>query len=198
MNLSKKFVPIPRHAFDIGAQRKMAQAINAMRNSRIVQGNGAGIVHHSDGNMVIELPQSSAIQTFQLVSDGGDWYNCNTWDGVNAGSEIIKIAKHQDLRCISPTASPAGGAWDSKVIRGITYTYTYTAVAGITADNVNIVEYTRGVTGSDSSSETDNITPCLNIGDIISAFSTSFAGPDTLLDVVWQALADGRAWAAQP
>ena len=150
---------------------------------------------------------SQSLQMFQVVSDGGDWYNCYTFDGVNAGSSIIQVAKHQDLMCIPSTATPAGGAWSSKLIRGITYTYTYTAVAGVTLDGVNVVEYTRGVTGSDSSSETDYVTPCLNClnagsspagaGDIITAFQTSFIGPATLLNVTWQAVADGRAWAKQ-
>ena len=70
MSLSRKFVPIPKHAFDIGAQRKMAQAINAMRNSRIMQGDSTGIVHHSDGNMVIELPAQPLVKIhpFQIYN----------------------------------------------------------------------------------------------------------------------------------
>ena len=154
-------------------------------------------------------PQTVAIQDFQVVSDGGDWYNCYAFDGSTAAtSAIVKVAKHQDLRCILPSASPAGGAWVSKLIRGITYTYTYTAVAATTLDGVNVSEYTRSVSGSDSSSETDYITPCLNClnagsspigaGDIITAFQASFAGPATLVGITWQALADGRAWASQP
>ena len=151
---------------------------------------------------------STSVKTFQIVSDGGDWYNCYTFDGMTAGGSIIKIAKNQDLRCISASASPAGGAWDSKVIRGITYTYTYNPIAGATLDGVNVVEYTRTVAGSDSSSATSYVTPCLNCinsgsspsgaGDIITAFQTSFVGPATLIDVTWQALADGRAWADAP
>lgn len=141
---------------------------------------------------------AQSLQDFQIVSDGGDWYNCYSFDGVTADGGIVKVAKHQELRCILPTADPAGGAWPSKEIRGVTYAYTYNPIAGDTDDGVNVVEYTRSVVGSDVSSETDYITPCLNVGDIISAFQTSFAGPDTLIDVTWQALADGRAWAAKP
>lgn len=143
-------------------------------------------------------PIPQVLQDFLIVSDGGDWYNCNAYDGATTIGGIVKVAKHQDIRCILPTASPAGGAWASKTIRGVTYTYTYNPVAGSTADGVNIVEYTRDVVGDDASSETDFITPCLNVGDIITAFQTSFSGPETLIDVTWQALADGRAWAAQP
>ena len=138
---------------------------------------------------------AQALQDFQIVSDGGDYYNCNPYDGVTAGGGIVKVAKHQDIRCILPSATPAGGAWPSKVIRGVTYTYTYDPVVGATTDGVNVIEYSRSVAGSDASAETDYITPCLNIGDIITAFQTSFAGPADLVDVTWQALADGRAWA---
>ena len=137
------------------------------------------------------------IATFQLVSDGGDYYNCYTFDGVTAGTSVVKVAKHQDIRCILPTANPAGGAWATKTIRGVTYTYTYNPVAGTTSDGVDVIEYTRDVAGDDDSSETDYMTPCLNVGDIISAFSTTFAGPDTLISASWQALADGRAWSKQ-
>ncbi len=148
---------------------------------------------------------NSGIGTFQIVSDGGDWYNCYSFDGLTAGTTIIKVAKNQDLRCILPSASPAGGAWVSKFIRGVTYSYTYTPTAGTTSDGVNVIEYVRSVTGDDATSATEYVTPCLNClndnsdpvgaGDIIEAFSTSFAGPETLLDVTWQAFTDGRAWA---
>ena len=121
--------------------------------------------------------------------------NCYTWNGTAAGSSIIKVAKHQDIRCILPSETPAGGAWATKIIRGVTYNFTYTPIAGTTDDGVNVVEYSRSVVGSNSTTETDKITPCLNVGDIISGVSTSFNAPDTLLDVVWLALADGRAWA---
>lgn len=144
------------------------------------------------------IPNSGLLQDFQLVSDGGDYYNCYTYDGKTAGTTLTKVAKHQDIRCILPTANPKGGAWPSKTIRGITYTYTYTPTAGSTTDGVNVIEYVRGVSGDDGSAETDYITPCLNVGDIITASQTAFADPDTLTGVTWQAQADGRAWAASP
>lgn len=195
----KKFVPIPKHAFDLRAHREMAQAVNALLNNRMVIGSGdVGKIHNADGNTIFELPAQALPQDFVVVSDGGDYYNCYTFDGLNTGSQFIKVAKHQDLRCILPSADPAGGAWEQKTIRGVTYDYVYNAVAGVTDDGVDVVEYTRDVTGSDASSETDEITPCLNVGDIITAFKTSFTGPDTLVGVTWQALADGRAWAKKP
>lgn len=181
-----KFIPNIKHALDIKSMRTMRDAVNSLLNAQVVGGQ----VHYSDGNVVYDMSGlgAGAIKFFTLVSDGGDYYNCNGG---------VKVAKHQDIRCILPTASPAGGAWPSKVIRGVTYAYTYTPVAGVTTDGVNVVEYVRGVTGSDSSSETDLITPPLNVGDIITAFKTSFSKPATLVGVTWQALADGRAWAAQ-
>ena len=194
---TKKYVPLAKHALDVLSLRKTQQAVNALLNGRIVQGSGDGKIHYSDSNVVWETPGGS-LQDFKIVSDGGDWYNCNMFDGKNIFGGLVKVAKNQDIRCILPTATPAGGAWSSKVIRGVTYTYTYNEVAGSTTDGVNVVEYTRSVAGSDSSAETDYITPCLNVGDIITAFQTSFVGPATLLSVGWQALADGRAWAAHP
>lgn len=150
----------------------------------------------------------ASVQQFKIVSDGGDYYNCHTFDGLTAGATIIKVAKSQDLRCILPTATPAGGAWATKLIRTITYTYTYTPTAGTTTDGVNVVEYVRGVVGDDLSSETDNVTPCLNClnagsspagtGDVITADATTFAGPATLVGVLWKAQADGRAWSKIP
>ena len=137
----------------------------------------------------------SETQLFVLVSDSGDWYNCYTLDGAAIGTEIIKVAKHQDIRCIISSASPSGGAWSSKLIRGVTYSYTYNKVLGTTDDGVGVVEYTRSVNGSDTSSATSYITPYLAIGDIITAIPFNFTAPETLNGVQWLALADGRAWA---
>lgn len=183
---------------DFAWMRQATDAVNALRHIELVQGNKqTGQVHVSDGNTVIELPASGP-QGFQIVSDCGDYYQCNPFNGVTASSTIVKVAKHQDIRCILASATIPGGAWLTKTIRGITYTYTYNPIAGTTADGINVIEYTRSVVGSDSSSETDYITPCLNVGDIITAEPASFSGPTTLVGVTWQAWADGRAWAAQP
>lgn len=189
---------MPKHALDLKSMRQMAQAINSLLNSQIVAGT-KNQVHHSDSNMIIEFDSTgSSVGHFQVVSDGGDYYNCNTWDGASAGSAVIKVAKNQDIRCILPTASPAGGAWPMKTIRGITYTYIYNPVAGSTTDGVDVIEYNRSVSGSDGSTATSEITPCLNVGDIIKADSTSFKGPATLVGVIWEAQTDGRAWADEP
>jgi hypothetical protein len=192
-NRSSKFLPPLKSIADFQTLQTMREAINSLLNGKMIGGD----IIYSDSNVVYAPGTGGGkVSQFQVVSDGGDWYNCNSFDGVTAGGEIVKVAKHQELRCILPSATPAGGAYETKIIRGVTYTYTYNAVAGATADGVNVVEYTRGVTGSDSSAETDFITPCLNVGDIISAFQTTFASPADLVDVTWQALADGRAWAS--
>ena len=204
---TRKFVKLAKHALDVASLRETQQAVNALLNGRVVIGQDNKI-HYSDSNLVIEINPGGATQDFQLISDGGDWYNCKAFDGKNVSGPIVKVAKNQDLRCILASATPAGGAWASKVIRGITYTYTYNVIAGATIDGVNVVEYTRTVAGSDSSSATSYVTPCLNCinagsspagaGDIITAYQTTFAGPATLVSVTWQALADGRAWADAP
>lgn len=127
-------------------------------------------------------------QDFQLVSDGGDYYNCVA---VNAngtqGGLVIKVAKHLDIRC-----GPA--AWQQKLIRGILYTYTYQPLVtnGIT------VEYTRTVASNENppAGEINYITPALQINDIITAFyvAGNWQQIPSLAGIQWQALADGRAW----
>lgn len=125
-------------------------------------------------------------QDFQLVSDGGDFYNCVA---VNAngtqGGLIIKVAKHIDIRC-----GPA--AWQQKLIRGVLYTYTYQPLVA----NGVTVEFTRTVVGSDKSGELDYITPALVVNDIITAFyvNSNWNQIPSLNGIKWQALADGRAW----
>lgn len=196
MNTRKtKFIPAPRSCFDIKTLRQMRDAVNALLNGQFVNGQ----VIYSDSNVMwIGASASGEIQTFQLVSDGGDYYNCQSYDGQTASGSIIKVAKNQDLRCTLPAATPAGGAWPMKTIRGITYQYIYNAVTGTTTDGVDVVEYTRSVSGSDGSFATSEVTPCLNIGDIITGYSITFKAPATLAGVLWQAMADGRAWADEP
>ena len=147
-----------------------------------------------------QIAGGGGVQLFVLISDGGDWYNCYTFDGVNIGTTIVKVAKTQDMRCILSTATPAGGAWPGspsiRIVRGITYTYTYNPIAGATADGVNVIEYTRTVAGSDASSATDYPTPCINVGDIIEAVPASFAGPATLVGVQWMII-NSPEWAAK-
>lgn len=143
------------------------------------------------------IPAAGAgpLQGFKLVSDGGDYYNCNTWDGVNLGATFVKVAKDPDLRCV--LLSAGGGAYppvlpavtgSGQVKRGITYTYTYTPSYATTADGVGIVEYSRGTTGSDGSSATGSVTPFLGVGSLLYAHPATFAGPSTLVGVKWLAI----------
>ena len=147
----------------------------------------------SDQNAVITLPVMSAgtgtegasISQFKIVSDGGDYWNCKTWDGTTLGTDITKVAKPYKLRA-------GTGKIASEAIRGITYTYTYTAVtvSGVTG------YYTRAVSGSDGSAETDYMIPDPLANDIIYAASFATTTPSTLSDVEWIDLnVDGRAWA---
>ena len=127
---------------------------------------------------------SSATQ-FKIISDGGDYWNCKTWDGTTLGSTTIKVAKPFKLRA-------GTGGIASEVIRSVTYTYTYAAVT------VGAVTgyYTRAVSGSDGSSETDYMIPDPIANDIIYAIHFSTTTPSTLSAVVWiDVNSDGRAWA---
>lgn len=137
------------------------------------------------------LPQpissGGGTQQFKIVSDGGDYWNCNTWNGTTAGSSIIKVAKPQELRALT-------GKLTSEAVRGVTYSYTYTASTGSTSDGVNVFEYTRSVTGSDSSSETDYMTPPMLPGRVIVAISFTTSAPSTLASVSWMATT-ACAWA---
>jgi hypothetical protein len=133
------------------------------------------------------------VQSFQLVSDLGDAYSCYTFDGNTVGTKLIQVAKDQDLRCILPTANPAGGAWAARIERGTNYTYVYNQVMS----GMVVVEYTRSKTNV-TANETfvEYVTPCLNVGDIIDAVPAIFAGPATLAGVQWLAL-PGRRFATR-
>lgn len=64
MNLrTKKFVPMPKHVFDLRAQRQIAQAVNAMLNKRVIAGDSLEL-HQSDSNEVIVIPQPTFQETF--------------------------------------------------------------------------------------------------------------------------------------
>lgn len=95
---------------------------------------------------------------FALVSDGGDYWKCKSWDGSTLGTLIQNVLKPLKLR-----AGPSGIA--SEVTRGVTYSYTY---ASVTVGGV-IANYTRGVSGSDGSSETDFVVPDSIAGNTIIA-----------------------------
>lgn len=134
------------------------------------------------------LPPVS-IQQFKIQSDGGDYWNCYTWDGTSLGSTNIKVAKPYKLRADT-------GKISSETIRGVTYTYTYTGVY-ISGSSGPYKYYTRSVSGSDGSSETDYMIPDPQTNDIIYGISFSTTAPSTLSAVTWLDInVDGRAWAS--
>jgi hypothetical protein len=199
MAMNRKFVGLPRHPLDFKHQKKVARKLDALLNGQMVDANGNAIgrILYADGNTIFQFSGSGvAGKCFKVISDGGDYYNCVTWDGKKAGSVMIKVAKAEGLRCTLPTATPAGGAWTARTERGSGYSFTYAAIPGITTDGVNVIEYSRTKTlTADGTSETAWIEPPLNMGDIITAIPMTFAGPATLAGVQWLALTDGRAWA---
>ena len=194
-----KTVGQPRHPLDFAHQKRMAKKLDALLNGRMVDatGNPVGEIHYADGNAIYQFSGSSNLKMFQLVSHGGDYLNCNPFDGVTAIASVVKVALDESMRCTLPTASPAGGAWTARTERGVAYTFTYAQVVGMTTDGVNVIEYTRTKTvGADGTFKQGYITPCLNVGDIIFATpAPTFAGPATLIGVKWLALSAGRAWA---
>ena len=107
---------------------------------------------------------SGGTQQFKIVSDGGDYWICNTWDGTTQGTVNVNIVKPYKLRVGNYTTDYV----HSEVIRTVTYTYTYSGVY-ISGSSGPYAYFTRAVSGSDSSSETDYMTPDPVAGDIIYA-----------------------------
>jgi len=122
-------------------------------------------------------------QQFKIVSDGGDYWICKTWDGTTLGSTNINVAKPYELRCLT-------GAIASETIDGVLFTYTYTAinVAGV------ITEYQRTATDPNGNIEINNVTPPVIPGKIIVANSFSTNAPSSLASVVW-IFQTAAAWA---
>ncbi|HXI73445.1 MAG TPA: hypothetical protein VNN22_24140 [Verrucomicrobiae bacterium] len=122
-------------------------------------------------------------QEFKVVSDGGDYWNCNTWDGITAGGSVIKVAKPYELRCDV-------GKIASETIDGILFSYAYTA---ITVSSV-ITEYKRSATDPSGNIEINYVTPPVIPGKIIVANAFSTTAPSTLVGVPWIFLSSA-AWA---
>jgi hypothetical protein len=117
---------------------------------------------------------------FKIVSDGGDYWNCRTWDGTTTGADIVKVAKPFKLRC-------ATGAVTTENIRGTVQTYAYSNALGY---------YVRSVSVGAVLMERNVILPDPVANDLIYAVGFSTTAPATLVDVVWLDLnLDGREWA---
>lgn len=109
---------------------------------------------------------SSGLQQFRIVSDGGDYWVAQRYIGSTLGPVTQNIIKPYKLRA-------GANAIASETILGVTYTYSYTAV---TVGSVTGY-YTRSVSGSDGSSETDYTLPDPIYNDFIYALPC----PDTTL-----------------
>lgn len=105
---------------------------------------------------------SSSLKQFKIISDGGDHWNCKAWDGTTLSSNFSIVLKPYKLR-----AGP--NRISGEVIRGVNYSYTYSAV---TVSGV-VAYYSRSVSGSDGSSETDYMIPDPIANDIIYAQACS-------------------------
>ena len=127
---------------------------------------------------------SASLQQYQIQSDNGDYWVCFTWDGTTPGTLNVNVIKPSKLRA-------GTNAITSETIRGVTYTYSYTY------DSTNGY-YTRSVSGSDGSSETDYVTPdAIPQQDIIFATScnTNIVNgiPQTIATAVMTAAGSGYA-----
>lgn len=134
----------------------------------------------------IGTSQSSTIQQFKIVADGGDYWVCHTWDGTTEGSSAVNVAKPYKIRA-------GTGKITTETIRGVPHYYTYSYSSGIYIRSV----YTDSSYTTNSLVERNTIIPSPIPGDIIyatSGFST--ASPSTLVGVEYLDLnVDGRAWA---
>jgi hypothetical protein len=113
----------------------------------------------------ISAAASGGLQQFKIVSDDGDYWVCNTWDGTTQGVVNYNVVKPYKLRA-------GGNAIGSETIRTVTYTYSYTGVYN-SGSSGPYAYFTRGVSGSDGSSETDYMTPDPVTSDIIYAMPVS-------------------------
>lgn len=145
--------------------------LRACRSNQLMPGVGYKLRQTPQGT-VLQIAESApgnstpvTIQQFKIQWDGGDWWICKSWDGSSLGSSLVNIIKPYKLRCLSYRIT-------SEVIRGVTYTYTYTP-SYITGSSGPVSYYTRAVSGSDGSSETDYCIPDPVANDIIYAVECS-------------------------
>lgn len=127
---------------------------------------------------------SAALQQFQIQGDGGDYWVCYSWNGGTPGTLNLNVIKPYKLRA-------GANAITSETIRGVTYTYSYAY------DSTNGY-YTRSVSGSDGSSETDYVTPdAIPAADYIYAMpcATNIVSgiPQTIATAVLTAAGSGYA-----
>ncbi len=103
-----KFIPAPKHAFDLKQQKALTKAVNALKNATITDANGnvIGQVLFADGNTVFQINASSVsgdeVKMFKITEipipeegdDFSDYVIAREWDGNTLGSVDVRIAKH--------------------------------------------------------------------------------------------------------
>ena len=116
--IKSRFVPIPKHPFDLGSHQQNSRAINALRNMQIVVGKEARI-HSTDSNTIIEIPPSSPqlapFYPFKIYQPSnfagfttGFTFDPVTYDGVVCN---IDSTVPTDMTSIPPTVNPTTDAW---------------------------------------------------------------------------------------
>lgn len=101
---------------------------------------------------------SSGWQQFKIVSDGGDWWVCKSWDGTTLGTNPVNIFKPPKLRC-------GAMAITTETIRGVVQNYAYAlqSIAGLPA------YYIRTVTVGGNVIEKDVVIPDPLANDLLDA-----------------------------
>ena len=110
-----------------------------------------------------------------------DYVSAKLWDGTTEIGTALKVAKPWDLQM-------AAHHGESYVIRGTTYTYTYTTGGGT-------LDPTR-VSDDGSTEETQLITPSYYVGAVLRIEKVGYTGVDVAGEsLVWEDLnRAGRAW----
>jgi hypothetical protein len=169
-------------AVDRGVNRSLADQLHLQHDIvprdalRVVQ-----ICNSTQATSVWAQISGGGLSMFHFKSDGGNFYNCVTWDGINEGSMTISIAKLPKLRISLLT----------ETIEGVVYNYTYAAYAsgGVT------ISYTRSTTGGVN--QTDKVTPPYLLDDVLFATGMSTGLVDSSDNpITWQEISE-RAWGKQ-
>jgi hypothetical protein len=132
--------------------------LDAARNCEIKPGLGYKIKSKTGSNgFVLEIAdgEETRLKLYRVKDDLGACLRCRSWDGTNEGSDDTYIAKRPEVRNQLRTGATA--PW-TETKDGVTYTYTFAQVPDTTL-TPTFNYCVRTVAGSDSSSETDDITP---------------------------------------
>ena len=119
-NLKSRFVPIPKHPFDLDSQRKTSQAVNALRNLGIFIGKEAKI-HQSDANTLIEIPPATVADPtfypFKIYKPDFSTLSSTGWT-FDALGNPVSIAINSTIPTNLPTTiNPTTDGWRIWAIR---------------------------------------------------------------------------------